>query len=288
MGDVEKLTCLYLLTWADMCSVAPGMWTGWKAQLLRDLYTKARAVLLGTGAQEAGAHAERVRERFHTRWARAFGEERARTLEASLPERYFLGMEAERATLHGRLLARARRMPLAAALRHRPDVGFTELHLAAEDRPGLLALFAGVLSAYRIDILSARIASTSDGLALDVFDVRPPHGQLLDRQRWRSARADLLRVLRGEATTEDVFRRRRPGALSAEGPAAGAAQGDGGQPGLTGRHGGGRARAGPGGPAVRDCLHADAGGGADRPRQGGHRGPPRAGLLLRDARGPED
>ena len=104
-------------------------------------------------------------------------------------------------------------MPLAAALRHRPDVGFTELHLAAEDRPGLLALFAGVLSAYRIDILSARITSTSDGLALDVFDVRPPHGQLLDRQRWRSARADLLRVLRGEATTEDVFRRRRTGTL---------------------------------------------------------------------------
>lgn len=213
MGDMEKLTCLYLLTYADMCSVAPKMWTGWKAQLLRDLYTKARAVLLGTGAPEAGAHTERVRERFHARWANAFGEERARALETSLPERYFLGMQPERATLHGRLLARARRMPLSAALRHRPDVGFTELHLAAEDRPGLLALFAGVLSAYRIDILSARIASTSDGLALDVFDVRPPHGQLLDRQRWRSARADLLRVLKGEATMEDVFRRRKAGTL---------------------------------------------------------------------------
>ncbi len=213
MGDVEKLTCMYLLTYADISSVGPSMWTGWKAQLLRDLYTKTRAVLLGTAGLEPGAHAERVRERFHARWARAFGEARARALEASLPERYFLGTNVERTTLHGRLLARARRMPLAAALLHRPDVGFTELHLAAEDRPGLLALFAGVLSAYRIDILSARIASTSDGLAVDVFDVRPPHGQLLDRQRWRQARADLVRVLCGEATIEDVFRRRRTGTL---------------------------------------------------------------------------
>lgn len=213
MGDVEKLTCLYLLTYADICSVGPQMWTGWKAQLLRELYTKARAVLLGTAEAEPGTHAERVRERFQARWAKAFGDTRARELVEALPERYFLGTAVERATLHGRLLSRARRMPLAAALRHRPDVGFTELHLAAKDRPGLLALFAGVLSAYRIDILSARIASTSDGLALDVFDVRPPHGQLLDRQRWRAARADLLRVLRGESTMEDVFRRRREGAL---------------------------------------------------------------------------
>ncbi|XXF81480.1 [protein-PII] uridylyltransferase [Myxococcaceae bacterium GXIMD 01537] len=213
VGDVEKLTCLYLLTYADISSVGPSMWTGWKAQLLRDLYSKARAVLLGTGEPEPGVHAERVRERFHARWARAFGEVRALALESSLPEHYFLGTNAERATLHGRLLARARRMPVAAALRHRPDVGFTELHLAAEDRPGLLALFAGVLSAYRIDILSARIASTSDGLALDVFDVRPVHGHLLDRHRWRMARTDLGRVLRGETTMEDVFRRRREGML---------------------------------------------------------------------------
>jgi [protein-PII] uridylyltransferase len=213
VGDVEKLTCLYLLTWADIRSVAPGMWTGWKAQLLRELYDKARAHLLGTATAEGPHQPGPMRERFHARWARVFGEARARALGEVLPERYFLGTEPGRATLHARLLECARRRTLAAALRHRPEAGYSELSLAARDRPGLLALLAGVLSAHRIDILSARIASTTDGLALDVFDVRPPHGLLLERSRWRAARADLVRVLSGAISSEEVLRRRRSGSL---------------------------------------------------------------------------
>ncbi len=213
VGDVEKLTCLYLLTWADICSVGPRMWTGWKAQLLRELYDKARAHLVGSLAPQGERSSEHLRERFHARWARVLGEPRASALGQVLPERYFLGTDPSRATLHGRLLACARKRPLAAALRHHPDAGYSELSFAVQDRPGLLALLAGVLSAHRIDILSARIVSTSDGLALDVFDVRPPHGLLLERSRWRMARTDLLRVLTGEATIEDVLRRRRSGSV---------------------------------------------------------------------------
>ncbi|HSP78800.1 MAG TPA: [protein-PII] uridylyltransferase, partial [Myxococcaceae bacterium] len=191
MEDVEKLTCLYLLTWADIRSVGPGMWTGWKAQLLRELYDKARAHLLGSGAPEAPPHPAHLRERFLSRWTRTLGQTPARELAAVLPDRYFLGTDPARATLHGRLLSFARCHPLAAAVRHFPEPGYSELTLAARDRPGLLALLTGALAAYRIDILSARSVSTSDGLALDVFDVRPPHGLLLERSRWRSARADL-------------------------------------------------------------------------------------------------
>ncbi|HYO64841.1 MAG TPA: [protein-PII] uridylyltransferase [Archangium sp.] len=213
VGDVEKLTCLYLLTWADICSVGPRMWTGWKAQLLRELYDKARAHLVGSAAPQGEGASEHLRERFHARWARVLGEPRARELGQVLPERYFLGTDPSRATLHGRLLACARKRPLAAALRHHPDAGYSELSFAVQDRPGLLALLAGVLSAHRIDILSARIVSTSDGLALDVFDVRPPHGLLLERSRWRMARTDLLRVLSGGTTIEDVLRRRRSGSV---------------------------------------------------------------------------
>ncbi|MFE8598487.1 [protein-PII] uridylyltransferase [Archangium violaceum] len=213
VGDVEKLTCLYLLTWADICSVGPRMWTGWKAQLLRELYDKARAHLVGSAAAGGEGSSEHLRERFHARWARVLGEPRARELGQVLPERYFLGTDPSRATLHGRLLACARKRPFAAALRHHPDAGYSELSFAVQDRPGLLALLAGVLSAHRIDILSARIVSTSDGLALDVFDVRPPHGLLLERSRWRVARTDLLRVLSGGTTIEDVLRRRRSGSV---------------------------------------------------------------------------
>ena len=249
MKDVERLTCLSLLTWADISSVGPRMWTSWKAQLLRELYDKARAHLVGTATPGEG----HVRERFHTQWARVLGEERAAALGQVLPERYFLGTEPARATLHGRLLARARTHPLAAALRHHPDAGSSELTLAAQDRPGLLALLAGVLSAHRIDILSARIVSTSDGLALDVFDVRPPHGPRLERTRWRQARADLVRVLTGEATLESVLSRRRQGSLPPKHLPPVATPGDGGQARLARLHRGGR-----GGERRVGLLHAIA------------------------------
>jgi len=218
-GDVEKLTCLYLLTYADMRSVAPNMWNGWKARLLEELFEKARAQLLGKTQLDASGHLSGLREAFFARWASAFGEAKAAALAQSLPERYFLATDPARAVLHGRLLSRAGRLPLGAALRHHRAQALTELTLTAPDRPGLLALFAGVLSAHGIDILRARIASTEGGpvggLALDVFEVKAPLGRLLERPRWRAARTDLLRVLQGAVTVEEILQKRRPRSILA-------------------------------------------------------------------------
>jgi len=72
-----------------------------------------------------------------------------------------------------------------------------------------LAKFAGVLSAHRIDILSARITSTTDGFALDIFDVTSPQGRLVEEDRWDAARADLVRVLTGQAAVEGILEKRR-------------------------------------------------------------------------------
>ncbi|HYX93004.1 MAG TPA: ACT domain-containing protein, partial [Myxococcaceae bacterium] len=211
-GDVEKLVCLYLLTWADIASVGPGMWTEWKARLLAELFHSARARLLGQPHAVEDTLAT-ARKAFEERWARALGPERAARLSEILPDRYFQTADAGSARLHGALLDRVARHGFAAALRHPKGLAYSELTLAAPDRPGLLALFAGVLSAHGIDVHRARIASTTDGRALDVFDVAVPRRGPLERARWRSARADLLRVLMGETTVEEVLRRRCPNAL---------------------------------------------------------------------------
>jgi [protein-PII] uridylyltransferase len=111
--------------------------------------------------------------------------------------------------LHGLLLRRARRSGFAAALRRLPGQQHAELHLAASDRPGLLALWSGVLAAHGIDILSARIASTADGAVLDVFEVRSAARRPLERARWRRARADLQGVLAGKVDVGALLERRR-------------------------------------------------------------------------------
>ncbi len=210
-GDVEKLTCLYLLTYADICSVGPNLWNDWKAHLLEELFQKSRAHLLGGPADAEGLLAK-ARARFASKWSATLGEAAAAELLGALPDRYFLNTEPSRAFLHARLLDRVGKLPLVGAIRQGGS-GSTELSLCAPDRPGLLAVLTGVLAAHRIDILGARILSTNDGRALDVFDVQGPLQKPLERSRWRAARADLLRVLRGEVTVDEVLKRRRTTSL---------------------------------------------------------------------------
>ncbi|HUM13240.1 MAG TPA: [protein-PII] uridylyltransferase [Myxococcaceae bacterium] len=206
-GDVEKLTALYLLTWADMSSVAPGMWNAWRAGLVHELYRKAHAVLSG---KEGAERAER--EAFAEAWTRRLGAEEASRLLDSLPDRYFDATPPADALRHAVLLRRARRFPIAAVLRRTLE-GHAEVHVAAPDAPGLLATWSGVLAAHGLDILSARIVSTADGYALDVFEVRGRAGRPVERTRWRRARADLVAAARGKLDVPALLARRRGGKI---------------------------------------------------------------------------
>ena len=46
-GDAQRLKMLYLLTWADMRAVGPGVLTPWQASILHELYRRALALLTG-------------------------------------------------------------------------------------------------------------------------------------------------------------------------------------------------------------------------------------------------
>ncbi len=277
-GDVEKLTALYLLTWADMSSVAPGMWNAWRAGLVHELFRKAHAVLSGKEGTERAA-----REAFAEAWTRALGPaETARLLEA-LPDRYFDATPTADALRHALLLRRARRFPIAAVLRRTLE-GHAEVHVAAADAPGLLATWSGVLAAHGLDILSARIVSTVDGYALDVFEVRGRAGRPVERTRWRRARADLVAAARGKLDVPALLARRRGGKLlhRALPPVATRVSVDNrASQRFTVVDVRGEDRLG----LLHDLAAALARGPAgDRRRQGGHRGQPGHRLLLRDAR----
>jgi len=51
----ELLRLLLVITVADIRAVGPGVWNGWKAQLLRELYHEADAVMSGASATPARA-----------------------------------------------------------------------------------------------------------------------------------------------------------------------------------------------------------------------------------------
>jgi [protein-PII] uridylyltransferase len=220
VGTIDRLEALYLLTYADIATVGPRTWTDWKSRLLRDLYQKARAVLMhgerrpepGT-AEAAGRDLVVAALRGHAHQA---PEEEVRTFVQAMPARYFVTVAPTQSPRHLRLLQLGRRTPLAAAIRHSPELGYSELHLTARDRPGLLATVTGVLAAHRIDIHHAEVFSSPEdpalgwlsGRALDVFELRGPDEGPVTPARWRAARADQARVLAGDESLDALLARR--------------------------------------------------------------------------------
>ena len=213
VGDPERLRMLYLLTFADMRAVGPGVMTGWMARILWEVYTRTLISLTGGKLERPSREtvAERVAEE-------AGGSRRAAVAHlAMMSERYLTTTSAQRIAAHLRLVERLEEDVVATELFHRPDLGSAELVIVTKDVPGLFALIAGTLAAEGINILSAQIHTRADGIALDTFQVNDPFGEAVTEDaRWRRTLAALRRVLRSEQTVEELLAARRSGRPAAE------------------------------------------------------------------------
>jgi [protein-PII] uridylyltransferase len=209
--DEETLRELYLMTYCDTASTAPGNLTDWKDQLLRELYEKTRAYLR-RGPELLGADRSALVKRRRRRVAELL-EDVGPELEgwlAGLPDRYFAALEPQTIAEQVKLSRDRGARAAAVAVSHSPKKGVSEVLVAAGDEPGLLSKIAGVMLANRIDIMAAQI-HTREGLsgareALDVFHVKYKK----DDARFGRLEEDLLRVLGGAQSVEDLIAARRP------------------------------------------------------------------------------
>ena len=120
-----------------------------------------------------------------------------------MPRGYFLSVVPARAARHFRTIApflTTNEVRTAAAPGDRP--GTYELLVVTNDRPALLSSVAGALAVGGISILSAQVFTTSDHVAVDLFDVEGVFEAEITEARWRSFRTTLRRVIEG-ATSID-------------------------------------------------------------------------------------
>ena len=209
-GTAERLRKLYLLTFADMRAVGPGVMTGWQAHILWELYCGALQRL--TGGRPERLTREDVADRVRT-------ELRDAGLKRSVPghlgmisERYLSTTPAARIAEHMRLIERLEEEPAATELFHHRDLGSSDLVIVTRDVPGLFSLIAGSLAAHGINILSAQIHTRADGIAIDTFQVNDPFGEAVTEEaRWRRTLQALRRVLLGEQKVDELLAARRGG-----------------------------------------------------------------------------
>jgi [protein-PII] uridylyltransferase len=198
---LERLKMLLVLTVCDIQAVGPGVWNGWKGELLRTLYWETEVVLAGGHSmRERSWRVERAKSELRDKlagWSNLDFEAYA----ARHQQAYWLRVDLPRKIRHAKLLNMTEIELPAPIMDIRTDAfrGVTELTVIAPDHPHLLSIVAGACAASGANIVDAQIYTTNDGLALDTFFVSRGFDRDEDELR-RGERIALAieRTLRGE------------------------------------------------------------------------------------------
>ena len=172
----ERLRLLLVLTVADIRAVGPGVWNGWKGQLLRELYSSTERLFRGGRGTELGPerpdHAAR-----RERQALVERDPGAASLASNMEDAYFSAFTLEEQLEHAALVRRFQTEggPVANA-RIRPDLNAAEIVVAVGDRHGLFADLATALAALGADVVGAKVYTSRAGQALDLFHVQDASG----------------------------------------------------------------------------------------------------------------
>jgi [protein-PII] uridylyltransferase len=187
-GTEHRLTALYILTVADVRGTSPTVWNEWKGKLLEDLFRLTQRVLRGEADNALWVGAKREEAlRIFQQYVPEPGREAA--LWSHLDDAYFRRFEAGEIGWHTRTLW-SRATPDKPIVRARlsPVGEGVQVLVYCPDQPGIFARITGFFERHKMDIVAAKIYTTTHGFALDTF-------QVLSRARAGEHYRDLLAAI---------------------------------------------------------------------------------------------
>jgi [protein-PII] uridylyltransferase len=211
--SLERLKLLTILTTADIRAVGPGVWNGWKAQLIRTLYYETEPVLTG-GFSEVN-RAQRV-ARAQAEFRAGLADWPAAELDAYLERHYpayWLKVDLPHKLGHARFVraTEAAGKSLATQVAFDAARGVTELTVFAPDHPWLLSIIAGACALAGANIVDAQIYTTTDGIALDTIAVSREFERDEDEARRAARIGDAIeKAVRGELKLPETVAKRTP------------------------------------------------------------------------------
>jgi [protein-PII] uridylyltransferase len=218
VGDPQRLRMLYLLTYADMRAVGPGILTPWQAVVLHELYRRTLSRL--TGGRIERPSRPQLTERLLGLVRDEVPRQAVKAHVAMVSDRYVTSTSVQRMAEHLRMLRRLEEAPVVTELFHHPDLGSSDLVVVTADVPGLFSLIAGTLASRNINIMSAQIHTRADGIAIDTFQVNDPTGEVVtSATHWARTLGTLRAVLTGEQRVESLLAQRRAAARATPEPA---------------------------------------------------------------------
>ena len=206
----ERLRLLLILTVADMRAVSSKVWNGWKATLLRELYSRVAEVLAGglatTERDVRVARAKHAAGALLTDWS----PEEVEHFSGLGYAGYWLSFDPETHARHARLIrdAEHRKSPLTVDMQPLPARAVTEITVYCADYAGLFSKISGALAVAGASIVDARIHTMTNGMALDTFWIQDTSGGTFDAPH-RLARLSVLieQALSGRLRLSSEIRR---------------------------------------------------------------------------------
>jgi len=218
VGSPETLRMLYVLTAADITAVGPDAWTGWKAELLTELYDRAMLILSGLHHKyHEHQRLERIKQQVQSSIVPLESEQDElqwrNELDAQLdsfPPHYLTDTAPARIAADLDLVGRLEPGDVITQSRYDRETGTFEYRFITRDElaEGCFHKIAGVLTAHRLEILNAHISTSSGGVVVDRFRV-------IDNDfagEAPAARVDeiaegIRQVLNGHTSVEEMFSR---------------------------------------------------------------------------------
>jgi [protein-PII] uridylyltransferase len=213
--SMERLKMLLVLTVCDIRAVGPGVWNGWKGQLLRTLYYETELLISGgfselSRRERAQAARDTLSEALPADWS----QKDRKTYTKLHYDPYLLTVSLEDQVRHAAFIREAdrARQTLATMVRTHSFHAITEITVLSPDHPRLLTVIAGACAAAGANIVDAQIFTTSDGRALDTILVNREFPNDADEMRRAGTIGRMIEdVLAGRKRLPEVIANRTKG-----------------------------------------------------------------------------
>ncbi|MBW1615208.1 MAG: [protein-PII] uridylyltransferase, partial [Deltaproteobacteria bacterium] len=200
--SIKRLAMLYLLTVADSIATGPKAWNKWTEALLQDIFFKTYNII-DKGELASEQTIEIIEEK-----KKEIIPLNSSVFKAMSP-RYLLYTDIKDIKDHIKLYGRLKNNSFVWHIKKVIESDTRKITLCAQDKPGLFSKIAGVLTLNGIEILDANINTWTNGIALDIFKVKPPQDKIFEKEKWKKAAIDIGFALAGKLNIKEALKKRK-------------------------------------------------------------------------------
>ncbi|MFA3782315.1 HD domain-containing protein [Melioribacteraceae bacterium 4301-Me] len=198
--SLEALDLLYLLTYADLSAVSPVVWTQWKGDLLYELYSKTKRMLVEriSGEELLSYTTQEI-----LRETKAYSEESFRQHIDQIDDiGYLQNFSQDEINQHIEEIEKG--SPVSVFFKE--VAGFTNVTVITKDSASLLSRLCGALSINDLNIHDAKIFTRKDGIVIDSFNVTDFRtGGVIDEAKYPKIISDLNLAVENELQITKEF-----------------------------------------------------------------------------------